>query len=167
MRKAFTLVEVLIMVAILGILAAVGLPMFQNHTAETRETAIKCNLSMLRGAIERYVADHKGVPPGFFEGDMSLAANYGLFRLQLVVSSDVDGRVNIGSPSSAYPLGPYISEIPENPFNGYWMPKTLWVTQDMPEEATGEYGWIYHPFEKKIRLDWPGTDSQGVRYYDY
>lgn len=28
-------------------------------------------------------------------------------------------------------------------------------------------GWLYNPDTKEIRLDWPGTDKDGVRYCDY
>ena len=37
----------------------------------------------------------------------------------------------------------------------------------LPAEPTGEFGWIYKPAAKTIKLDWPGTDAEGVRYYDY
>ncbi len=39
--------------------------------------------------------------------------------------------------------------------------------QSFPETADGSFGWLYKPATKEIRLDWLGTDSEGVRYYDY
>ncbi|NIV68911.1 MAG: hypothetical protein GWN41_02065 [Phycisphaerae bacterium] len=63
--------------------------------------------------------------------------------------------------------GKYLTKMPENPFNN----KTtlLMIANDgsIPAEATGEYGWIYQPKTRTIKLDWPGTDIDGIRYYDY
>ena len=41
--------------------------------------------------------------------------------------------------------------------------------EDFPAEPllTDLYGWIYKPATKKIKLNWSGTDKDGVRYYDY
>ncbi|GAH74356.1 unnamed protein product, partial [marine sediment metagenome] len=65
MKKAFTLVEILIVVAILGILAAIVIPQFQAHSQEAKEAAAKDNLRILRNAIELYAVQHGGVPPGY------------------------------------------------------------------------------------------------------
>ena len=51
MKRAFTLVEILIVVALLGILAAIALPTFQDHIQQARESAAKDNLRILRNAI--------------------------------------------------------------------------------------------------------------------
>ena len=65
MKKAFTLVEILIVVAILGILATIALPTFQSHPQEAKESAAKDNLRILRNAIELFTAQHNDVPPGY------------------------------------------------------------------------------------------------------
>ncbi len=36
-----------------------------------------------------------------------------------------------------------------------------------PAAPTGDLGWYYKPAEKQIKLDRPGTDSAGTKYYDY
>ena len=64
MKRAFSLVEILIVVAVLGILAAIALPTFQGYIVEAKEAAAKDNLCILRSAIELYAAQHDGVPPG-------------------------------------------------------------------------------------------------------
>ncbi len=70
-KYAFTLVEILIVVAILGILAAIVLPTFQDHVQQARESAAKDNLRILRNAIEVYAAQHNDVPPGYPNDDQS------------------------------------------------------------------------------------------------
>lgn len=47
-QYGFTLVELMIIVAILGILAAIALPEFQGHTQKARESTAKENLRLLR-----------------------------------------------------------------------------------------------------------------------
>ena len=64
MKKAFTLVEILIVTAILGIMAAIVMPLFAGHVQLAKEAAAKDNLRILRGAIERYAAEHNDIPPG-------------------------------------------------------------------------------------------------------
>lgn len=81
MKKAFTLVEILIVVAILGILAAIVLPQFQSHTQQAKESAAKDNLRILRNAIELYAAQHDGVPPGYPNGDTTASPHYLCFAL--------------------------------------------------------------------------------------
>ena len=151
MKKAFTLVEILIVATILGILAALVLPTFQDHVQRSKESAAKENLRILRNAIGLYAAQHNGIAPGYHDNDPTQGLSKGALFEQLITS------------------GEYLQQFPENPFNGYGFSKIRLLDdeQDFPEEATGEFGWIYRPATKQIRLDWPGTDSQGVRYYDY
>jgi prepilin-type N-terminal cleavage/methylation domain-containing protein len=149
MKKSFTLVEILIVVAILGILAAITLPTLQGHITEAKEAAAKDNLRILRNAIGIYAAQHNGVPPGYYNDDPTQTVAWVYVYRQLVKP------------------GNYLSELPENPFNGIY---TAWIIRNdetFPAEATGSCGWIYKAATREIRLDWPGTDSKGVRYFDY
>jgi len=149
MKKAFTLAEVLIVVAILGILAAVVIPTFQGHVAEAKEAAARDNLRILRNQIELYAARHNGVPPGYPNDDTTQAAGFIIFLLQMTKQER------------------YLSELPQNPFSGMRTIKFIGNGEQFPAEATGGFGWMYKPAAKEIRLDWHGTDSKGVRYYDY
>lgn len=53
-KKGFTLVEILIVVVILGILAAIVIPQFTNASEEARESSLKSNLQSLRSQIHLY-----------------------------------------------------------------------------------------------------------------
>ena len=52
--KGFTLVEILIVVVILGVLAAIVIPQFGDANDEARETALLGNLRIMRQQIELY-----------------------------------------------------------------------------------------------------------------
>lgn len=62
-RKGFTLVELAIVIAILGILAVVAIPKYQGMVDEARSAAAKAQLGTVRSAIAIYYAKNKGVMP--------------------------------------------------------------------------------------------------------
>jgi len=148
MKKAFSLIELMIGVAIIGILAAIVLPLFQSNMTEAKEAAAKDNLRILRNTIEFYAAQHGGVPPGYPGNNPNTTPVSVTFKAHLTV-------------------GGYLRKIPTNPFNDLSTVRTLSNATNFPAGATGAYGWIYKPSLKAIRLDWPGTDSKGTPYYDY
>ena len=149
MNKAFTLVEILIVVAILGILAALTLPMFQDYITEAKEAAIKDTLRTVRNAIGLYAVQHDGVPPGYPDNDPTKPASLLIFFYQFIRD------------------GENLSSFPENTFNGLVNVKVIPDADELPTEATGQFGWIYKPATRAFRIDWPGTDSKGIRFYDY
>jgi len=166
MKKAFTLTEIMIVVAILGILVAIAFPHFQDHALKARETAAKDNLRMLRNAINLFAAQHNDTPPGYTGGNTALIPATMSFELQLTKASNILCQTAaVGTPG--YDLGPYFTSMPKNPFNGHSHLTIVANNGTMPAAATGTTGWIYKAATKPIRLDWPGTDSKGVVHYEY
>ena len=148
-KYAFTLVEILIVVAILGILAAIALPTFKGHITEAKEAAAKDTLRIVRNAIELYATQHDGVPPGYPNNDPTQPASLLSFFFQFIKD------------------GENLSSFPENTFNGLVNVRVIPDADELPTEATGQFGWIYKPATRDFRIDWPGTDSKGTRFYDY
>ena len=97
----FTLVEILIVVVILGILAAIVIPQFSDASTEAKTSSLISDLQTVRSQIQLYKIQHNDALP--------TAAG---IVTQLTGKTDIDGTAN---SSGAY--GPYLQQFPTNPFN--------------------------------------------------
>jgi len=61
--KGFTLIELMIVVAIIGILAAIAIPQFASLIAKSQEGAAKGSLGAIRSSLSIYYGDMEGVYP--------------------------------------------------------------------------------------------------------
>lgn len=165
-NKAFTLVEIILVVTILGILAAIVLPGFQNHAAKAKESAVKSNLSTIRSQLEIYKLQHNGVPPGYVDG---AEVPISTLVLQLTATSSVTGAVSQSKiPVDPYLLGPYLKKIPENPYNT--LSTIIYVDSgtDFSAAADGtSSGWLYKRETSEFHVNWNGNDTSGLPLYDF
>jgi prepilin-type N-terminal cleavage/methylation domain-containing protein len=165
-KKAFSLVELIIVVTILGILASIVVPTFQGHITQAKETAAKDNLKVIRTQIEVYKMQHKDVPPGYISGSGAPTA---LLALQFTATTTETGAVSTSTiPAGAYVNGPYLKKIPENPYNKL---STITYVADGTAFATAvdgtSSGWLYKKETAEFKLNWTGSDSKGIAYIDY
>ena len=162
-KKGFTLVELIIVVTILGIMAAIVIPTFQGNVATAKESASKTNLMTIRTQIELYKLHHNGVPPGYVDGAV---ITIGMLPIQLVGTTTVTGAVSPSTvPTDPYLYGPYLRKIPKNSFNNL---STIAYAADFSAEVDGiSSGWLYIKETGEIAMNWTGTDTEGVNYYDY
>lgn len=103
-KNGFTLVEILIVVVILGILAAIVIPQFTEASTEARLASLKTDLQTLRSQIELYKIQHNDIPPSLDN-----------FEDQMTGYTDIDGVVMAAAGPNIY--GPYIQQVPLNQFN--------------------------------------------------
>lgn len=75
-RNAFTLMELMIVVAIIGILASIALPRFADLIDKSKEGYTKGALSTLRSAVSIYFADNQGKYPADDLGSLVAGGKY-------------------------------------------------------------------------------------------
>jgi general secretion pathway protein G len=98
--SGFTLVEILIVVVILGILAAIVVPQFTSASESARSSSMSTVLQTLRSQLELYQVQHNGDYP-------TLAQMW----TNLTSTTDVAGA------TSGSDFGPYLQKAPSNPFS--------------------------------------------------
>ena len=122
-RRSFTLVELLIVVIIIGILAAVAIPQFGDSSQDAKIAALDQNLACLRTAVELYQYQHGSTFPGIvathrasiLAGAVAHGSASEAFVKQLTVYSDTLGNT-CDEKNASFPYGPYIKKsIPSNP----------------------------------------------------
>lgn len=107
-RSGFTLVEILIVVVILGILAAIVVPQFTEASGEAKEARLLQDLQSVRSQIELYKLQHAGALPG--SGSASIVE-------ALTGMTDIEGTLlAAGTAPGKGVYGPYLQKIPDNPF---------------------------------------------------
>jgi general secretion pathway protein G len=74
-RRGFTLIELMIVVAIIGILAAIAIPKFAELIRKSNEGSSKGNLGALRSALTIYYGDMEGVYPDLLPA-LTIAGKY-------------------------------------------------------------------------------------------
>ena len=99
-KGGFTLVEILIVVVILGILAAIVIPQFTEASTEAKTSSLCTDLQTMRSQIELYKVQHNDDLP---------SAGTATFIEAMTGQTDIYGAVGTD-------YGPYVQKIPTNAF---------------------------------------------------
>jgi len=146
--RGFTLVEILIVVIILGILAAIVIPQFTNASSDARNSSTSSTLQTIRSQIELFKVQHGDNYPQ----TTAVGTN---FALLLTVSTIGDTAVTTGG--SGANLGPYLQQAPVNPIN-----KNTGVSA--VQTSTGD-GWYYSATANSYTLFPRDVDGASVTTY--
>jgi len=136
----FTLVEILIVVLLLGILAAIVIPQFTGATDQARENVLRETLRNLRTQINVYRAQHRDTSPGYPPNGGAGAASETLFIEQMTNATDVNGNID---PTGSY--GPYLRQMPLNPLNNSAEVEIIPDGDDSDMTGNESHGWIFRP----------------------
>ncbi len=103
--QGFTLVEILIVVVILGILAAIVIPQFTNASETAKASSLVSQLQTIRSQLELAQIQHNGTYP-------DLVANQ---WTPMTDETEPDAAYTAGD-NSGNEVGPYLQQDPGNPF---------------------------------------------------
>jgi general secretion pathway protein G len=174
----FTLVELLIVVIILAVLAAIIVPQFSSSTQDAKEAALDSNLSRIRSAIELFHAQHSNVYPGAVDTSgatcpTGATAGTGTANTaqalidSMMMYSDATGKTcTIGD--ATFRFGPYFRKgFPSDSLTGKGaVAGDISVTSTgaplAPSAATG--GWAYDAKSGQIVMNSNAKDSRGNAY---
>ncbi len=135
---AFSLVELVIVVAILGILAAMVIPRFSSATNEARSNGALSQLGSVRKQIEVWKLDHGANYPTLSQIQAG-PSDWDVFTSRTLLDGSVD---------SAGGFGPYFPVPPMNTFTN----STLVVEAGSPADVAG---WTYNESNGTLKLILP------------
>jgi len=130
-RPAFSMMELVIVMLIMGVLAAIAIPRMSGGSANAKAQALLASLAEVRNRIEVYKAEHLGHVPGL------------TFVAQMTQYSDDQGATS-DKPSPEYPYGPYLQAIPKNPYSGSNAVRFLLTAGPTAEARSVDLGWTYN-----------------------
>lgn len=104
--QGFTLVEILIVVVILGILAAIVIPQFTSASETAKGSSVVSQLQTIRSQLELYQVQHNGNYP-----TLTLMQQGTNDWEVMTLETDADGVTGTGNA-----FGPYLQKAPVNPF---------------------------------------------------
>ena len=156
--KGFSLAELIVVVIVLGILAATAVPRFSRGAAGVADSALAGDLAVLRNGIDLYASDHNGSYPSVEN-----------FDAQLTQYTDNAGNAS-PTQDSTHVHGPYLRKIPVLPVGpkGY---KSSSAVIDAAKSHAGSVAgaWIYDAKTGQIRANLADrfADYTGKAYNQY
>ena len=167
-RGAFTLVELILVVVMLGVIAAIVIPKFSSGKEQASESALKENLRVLRITISRYRAQHNGTNPGAASaGDGGEAGSAAAFVNQLTKYTDILGDVS-DTKDDTHVFGPYLKTgIPVcsvGAVDGKGDVKVVAVDSLVPDRSTG---WLYSTVTGRIIANTDELFSDDTAFHNW
>jgi general secretion pathway protein G len=143
-RPAFSLLELVIVMLIMGVLAAIAIPRIGNASERAKAEAVESSLQEVRNRIEVYKAEHLGRIPGL------------QFVAQMTQYTNELGTAN-AARSPKFLFGPYLREIPKNPYSGSTAVRFLLTAGQSQAARTVDRGWTYNVATGEFAADCSDT----------
>jgi prepilin-type N-terminal cleavage/methylation domain-containing protein len=169
-HPAFSLVELVIVVTILGLVAAIAVPRFSRASQGSTEAALQSDLKHLRHAIELYAVEHRDEWPALRGAGDGVGPHTGeAFRRHIIWSTN-ENHEAVETRDAAHPLGPYLRAIPPLPLGSNAGNRNVATTNTFSTPGgQADAGWEYEHYFGNIRANLPAEEigSNGVPYYQW
>jgi general secretion pathway protein G len=147
----FTLLEMMLVVVIIALIAAIAIPKFSRGAAGANDSSVAANLAVLRNAVDMFQVEHGNTYP-----------TVATFVAQMTQYTDAVGNAQ-ATKDATHIYGPYLRSVPALPVGA-----AKGSTGVAAAAGTG-VGWIYSATVGTIQTNTTATevDSTGKTYSSY
>jgi prepilin-type N-terminal cleavage/methylation domain-containing protein len=159
-KLGFSLIELMIVVAVLAVVAMIAIPKFAGLIVKAKEATVKGNLGAVRGAFRLALADNEGNPIQLSRHQLKtryLAGDYPSFRIPTWDAHDksslgYDNGYSLFCPPPTL-LSDWTASHSSSFIDPWGMPVLTWETKPT--------AWVSDPVTAQVVIHCAHTDSGG------